>query len=248
MRSRHDRGFTLIELLVAMTLISMVMAGAYIGFSSTIRQLRIGEADLQTFQDARTGLTIMTQEIRNIVPGTGHLIEGTSDELLFYSVTTPMHAAEEQEAQLMQIRYRLNRNSHVVIREERTIEGGLPARTGGDDFLQDDSIELGSTYRFELAENIAELNFRYVWHIYPDDNALMPATETGAAPPEITVSTVDELPLDTGLPQAIVVSFAFRNEESRRNRGPSFTETVVFRGPTDLLDDEDISSALEHQA
>ena len=239
-RTTHDEGFTLAELLVASLLLSIVMAAVYTAFSSSVRLWRLGEANIQTYQDARTSLTIMTREIQNIVPGAAHLMEGTNDTLEFFAVTPPMDVDEDSEPRVLCIQYRTKKDpdpdgkGSILVREERIVKSPLPSAPPDEGEIESTIIKMGNEKDFDLASGVKNFEIRYIWRA-PEERPNAIPTEGPPAPVEFTV--LDEHPKGAGIPQGIRIELTLLdpNEESGET---TFTTCAVFRGATTELDRE----------
>lgn len=170
------KGFTLIELLVAMTLFSVVMAAIYAAFGTGARVWRIGERDVEVFQDARVALMLMSKELRCAFPEAGHLFFGEddrsgdrdNDKLEFYTVRPPLEPKGGREARILKVSYYVDEarggRGYVLKREEQIVTGRIPTekevKSRGK---RERPIEMEKAWDCVLASNVDSLNFRYSW-------------------------------------------------------------------------------------
>lgn len=229
-------GFTLMELVVSSLLISIVLAGIYSAFSTALRTSRIGEAGMRNYQSARIATAVFEQELQCVVTGSEHLFEGEDDEVLFYSLASPMDVEEGEYARVMQVRYRTKEDRHsrdkILVREEAIVDGPLPVpEPGREDDVDSDTLKLKNKESFELASGIKDVEISYYW--------ARPKTEESAedaafadAPPEFLI--LEENDKGWGLPQAVkmVMTVADPNDEDEET---TFTTFVAFQGPTTPL-------------
>jgi prepilin-type N-terminal cleavage/methylation domain-containing protein len=237
---RSEAGFTLAELLVATLLISLVMSGVYFAFSSSIRLWRNGEADLQTFQDARTSMTIMTRELMQMLEGAGHLMEGDDNEIKFYAVSPPFHSDGEYEGpRILEITYRTRPNANgpgrILVREEREVEGAMPMRPKDDTDIDAFRVKRGPSRKFDLAEGVLDFELTYIWIGEQETPGL------GAELPEPEVYELDEHREGDGIPQGIRISLTLTDEGAESGK-TKFTTYAVFQGPTDQYEEPGILS------
>jgi len=231
---RKHRGFTLVELLVACTLLSVVLGGVYVAFSSSVRLWRSGEANLRTYQDARTAMTIMTRELESIVPGTVHLCQGKEDEFEFYAVAPSFDVEEDALPRLMWVKYRLKQDADVgktLVREERMVQSSLPppARPGDMDGTR---VGLGRRQTFDLASGVLDFDLRYVWVVQDEEQLDALDDEPSDAPVAVMMAeTHDE---GTGLPQGIHLSLTLEDPNAADGE-TTFRTLLSFRGPTRQL-------------
>lgn len=238
----NDAGFTLVELLVASMLLAIVMTGVYMCFSSTIRLWRLGEANIQTYQDARTALTIMTREFQNIVPGTGYLAEGTNDKFTFFAVAPPLDVDENSEPRVLKIQYRTRKDPNgkgkILLREERVVKSALPSEPPDKGEIDRTIIKLAHEKDFDLAYGVKNFELRYYW--VPPKKEVQDATETGPPQP-VKFIVRDEHPEGSGIPQGIRIELTLidANAESGER---TFTTYVVFHGQTTQLKDDSLET------
>lgn len=237
-----EAGFTLAELLVATMLLTIVMSGVYVCFSSTVRLWRLGEANIATYQDARTALSIMTRELQNVVPGTAHLVEGGNDDFTFFAVTPPLDVDENSQPQVIQIQYRTrkdpNGEGRILLREERLVKSPLPSKPPGDGEIDRTIIKMASEKDFELAYGVKNFELRYYW--IPPEDSVQDATNSGPpAPVEFIVR--DDHPKGSGIPQGIRIELTLLDDNSESGE-TTFTTVVVFRGETTELEEDSIET------
>ena len=169
-RARQRRaGFTLVELVVASTLLTIVLAGVYTTFSTSLRVWRSAESNYQTYEDARRAFGFLVRELRSIPQDALHLVKGSDDAIEFVTLTQPMYVEGAGAERLMFVRYRLvseQRGGPMVLqREEALVEGPLPRDRQMDDLGQPLAIALGRAHDFELASGVEDLSFYYMWAV-----------------------------------------------------------------------------------
>lgn len=235
MRSnKKHSGFTLVELLVACTLLSVVMGGIYVAFSSTVRLWRSGEANLRTYQDARTAMTIMTRELERIAPRTGHLCKGKDDEFEFFAVAQSLDVEEDALPRMMWIKYRLKQDAGVgktLVREERTVESSLPPADSKDD-IDATRVKLGRKHTFDLASGVLGFDIRYVW--VPQEEEQLDSLDDEPSDAPVALVMAEEHDQGTGLPQGIQLSLTL-DDPNAEDGETTFRTLLTFRGPTTLL-------------
>jgi prepilin-type N-terminal cleavage/methylation domain-containing protein len=233
MRRPSNAGFTLAELLVATLLSTLVMSGVYFSFSSSIRLWRNGERDLQTYQDARTSMTIMSQELMRMLEGAGHLMEGDDNEIAFYAVTPPFDPDEADGERILWIRYRVrpdaSRPGDELVREERLVESPMPKRPKDESEIDTSVIKHGRKRTFELASGVLDFELTYLWTGEQEEsNSLDP----NAPLPEVEIYELDEHREGDGIPQGIRISLTLADQDAPKGRS-TFTTYAIFQGPTD---------------
>ena len=233
---RHNAGFTLAELLVASTVLAIVLGTVYTAFSSSVNMWKIGEANIQTYQDARTSLDIVTRELQNMVPGAAHLFAGTKDEFAFYAVTRPMNVEDGADPQVLWIKYRVKADpdgeGKLLIREERPVESPLPSKPPREGEIDKTLVKLGSESQFELAEGVKKLEFHYYWLEPQEDAGLFGKPITTPAKFNIR----DEHEEKSGIPQAIRIDLTLLDANAEKGE-TRFSTYAVMHGPTTLLTD-----------
>ncbi|GMW02734.1 MAG: hypothetical protein AMXMBFR84_38700 [Candidatus Hydrogenedentota bacterium] len=236
---RHS-GFTLAELLVAVSILTLVMTAAYMAFSSGIRLWRLGEANLQTYQDARTSMAIMTRELQNFVPGAAHLFEGEDSEFVFYAVTPPMHPAEGSDAQVLWIRYRLRNDAtqkgRTLVREERVVEDPLPSRPPEGGKIDRTRVRLGLRRSFDLANGVRDFSIEYLWQPPADLEQEADATQAGQPPVPVAFIVQDHLGEGDGMPQGIRLRLTLYDPNAD-DGDTTFTAFVNVNGPSTRLEE-----------
>lgn len=241
-RTRRD-GFTLAELLVATTLAAIVMASVYTAFSTTIRLWRIGEVNIETFQDGRIALGIMRRDLYRMVPHSWHLMEGDEDSIEFFTVAQPMDVDTGTFPRLMWVRYELRRQSsasgrnYVLVREEREVRGELPLKVPGQ--VGDAPAvrtKLGRRHSFEIAKEVRDLKFDYIWVPVPAPRG---PQEFTAPPQEVEPRSYDEPQMELGKPQAIRVTLKL-TEPIEDGEEYEFATTVTYRDSLPSLTADDL--------
>ncbi len=166
---RHSAGFTLVELIVASTLMTIVLAGVYTTFSTSVRVWRSGESNYQTYEDARRDFGFLVRELRAIPQDARHFVNGSEDRIEFITFARPMRVENGDWERLMRVRYRLvseRRGGAMTLeREEALVEGPLPMAGQIDDLGQPLKIAMGRSYDFSLASGVKGLSFYYMWAI-----------------------------------------------------------------------------------
>lgn len=236
-RSDIQAGFTLAELLVASVILSLVLSGVYFTFSSSIRLWRNGESDLQTYQDARTSMTIMTRELLQLLEGAGHLIEGDDNEIEFFAVAPPMHVGDLDGPRVLKIRYRTrpdaDHEGRTLVREERLVESPMPARPPEEGEIDDSVVKLGRGRVFELAYGVLDFEITYLWVEETDEEA-DPLGEDESET-VFKVHHLDEHRQGDGIPQAIRIALTLADANAE-DGSTTFTTYAVFQGPTDAYE------------
>lgn len=170
------KGFTLIELLVAMTLFSVVMTAVYGAFSTGARVWRVGERDMQTFQDARVALMLMSKELRCAFPEAGHLFFGEddrsgdrdNDRVEFFTVRPPLEPKKDREARILKVSYYVDEarggRGYVLKREEQIVTGTIPTeKQTAARGKRERPIKMEKPWRCVLATNVDSLDVGYSW-------------------------------------------------------------------------------------
>ncbi len=225
-RARRRRaGFTLVELIVASTLLTIVMAGVYTTFSTSVRVWRSGESNYQTYEDARRAFGFLVRELRAIPQDALHLVNGSEDMIEFVTLAQPMHVESGDWERLMLVRYRLvseGRGGAITLRrEEALVEGPLPVAGQTDDLGQPLEMALGRSYDFMLASGVERLSFYYMWALVK------------LRPPEMPpawAEMVGDTVVEAGLPETIEVTLVLHDPGSVSGGFEStFTDVVTFR-------------------
>jgi prepilin-type N-terminal cleavage/methylation domain-containing protein len=233
-------GFTLAELLVATTIITIVMTAVYTSFSSSVRVWRMGEQNFPAYQDARTALSIMTHEIQNIVPGSGHLFEGKHNEFTCFVIAQPMDVTEGEAARVLWVHYRIrqkrNEAGNELVREEAVVDGPLPLHFPDEGLAEDsgsDKIDLKRKRIFTIAEGVKDFELRYYWLAKPSEDMQMLAAnprllEEGEE--QVFVPQMkDEVPSRWGQPAGMEIAVTF-SDPSSPQKETTFTTRAAFRG------------------
>lgn len=230
----RKRGFTLAEVLVATALLTIIMTSVYSALNTTLRVRRMGEAQLHTYQDARTTLDIIARETNCFLGGAEHLFQGSDDEFEFFAVTQPMNVDEGKGPRVLFIRYRLGKSGkeRVIYREEAVVKDALPLRRLGEEEPVDRTrIKLGRKRKFEFAAGVRDFRVEYIWMPKPEPH--------GPNEPPLPVEPVvlDENREGWGLPQGMRLFLTIDDEHDVRGE-TTFTASIVFHGPTSHFDAE----------
>ncbi len=241
MNHRPNAGFTLAELLVATLITTLVMSGVYFAFSSSIRLWRNGEQDLQTYQDARTSMTILSRELMQMLEGAGHLMEGDDNEISFYAVAPPFHTDEGEGARIIWVRYRTKPDAsargRILVREERIVESPMPLRPKDDTEIDSTVVKRGRKRIFEIASGVLDFELTYLWVGEEEEQDAI----SSDAPESAEVFELDEHNEGDGIPQGIRIALTLADEVAPKRR-TTFTTYAVFQGPTDKFEDAEESS------
>lgn len=233
MQRRCNDGFTLAELLVATLLTTLVMSGVYFAFSSSVRLWRNGERDLQTYQDARTSMTIINRELMQMLEGAGHLMEGDDNEIAFYAVAPSFHNSEGEGARIIWVRYRTKADAsargRILVREERIVESAMPMRPKDDGAIDSTVVKHGRKRIFEMASGVLDFELTYLWTGAEEE---ADALDANAPPPPVEIHELDEHREGDGIPQGIRISLTLADDGAPKGR-TTFTNYAVFQGPTD---------------
>ncbi|GMU92562.1 MAG: hypothetical protein AMXMBFR4_16200 [Candidatus Hydrogenedentota bacterium] len=239
---RSNSGFTLAELLVASTVLAILLGAVYTAFTSSVNLWKLGEANIHTYQDARTSLSMITTELQNMAAGASHLFVGDNEEFEFYAVTTPMNVEDGTHPRVLWIRYRLKSDprgeGRILLREERPVESALPSGPPEDGGIDDPIIQLGRESEFELATGVKDFELRYYW--LPPSEPGAPASGQ-AAPGQASFIVRDEHPKKSGIPQAIKIELTLIDPNAESGL-TTFATYAVFRGPTTRLDKDSFST------
>ena len=231
-----EAGFTLAELLVATVILSLVMTGVYMAFSSSIRLWRLGEANLHTYQDARTSFAIMTREFSNIVSGAARFIEGDDKEIQLVTLAPPLDVEAGDDERLLWVRYRFvrrfPRDESVLLREERVVESPLAAAKPDEDTGELDlaALDLGRRRQFELAGGAAAFNLSYFWGLPAEkEPGIGRAPTRGAgAPAPLSFVRLDRHKMGWGMPHAIGISLTLHDPGADSGE-TTFETRLTFR-------------------
>lgn len=221
---RRADGFTLAELIVATTLMTIVMTAVYVAFGSTLRSWRLAETQVQTFQDVRYAMGIMSRELNSVLGGTEHLFEGKHNEFEFITVGLPMNVEKEEGARVLWVRYHLDRAKKALVRQEAEIKAPLPPAPESGQRFDRGRIKKGRSHSFVMASGVRDFEVRYQW---------IPLSEIKPGQPPAWVNPVvmDKNKVGWGLPQGISVSFAVDDSTAESER-VAFKYALAFRGPT----------------
>lgn len=219
-------GFTLVELIVASTLLTIVLAGVYTTFSTSVRVWRSAESNYQTYEGARRAFGFLVRELRAIPQDALHLVKGSEDTIEFVTLAQPMYVEDARSERLMFVRYRLvsgGRDGGMMLRrEEALVEGPLPLDRQADGLGQPLGITLGRPHDFELASGVEDLSFYYMWAVaQPQLSNARPAW----------AEIVGDGVVEGGLPEAIEVTLVLHDPGNVSGDFEStFTDVVTFRG------------------
>jgi len=217
------------ELLVATTLLTIVMTAVYTAFGNTIRQWRIAEKDKNLYQDGRVAMSILKREMNCIMGGSEHLFEGEDDEVTFIAVTQPMCLEDSDGTRLLQIKYR--RNGKEFVREEAEVKKPLPPPPAEGEEVEE-GADVGDGKTFKLLHTAKKLQFTYYW-LPPEENPEDP-------PVPMDPVEIDRNQRGWGLPQGVKVSLTLQDKDDEDAEPMTFTEFIVFRGPTTPYDEKRI--------
>lgn len=230
-------GFTLAELLVASIMMTIVMTAVYTTFNSTIRSWRRGEANYQTYENARMSLGLLTRELQAVPPGTHHLFSGTKDELVFITLSPPMNVEDADGVRVLWVRYRVKPGRRrgeggTLVRQEALVESALSIQSEPGGLVDTTRLKLGRKHELDLATGVLDLDLRYCW-------APPPRRSQGGAPQRVQMIVARENLEGQGLPRGIKVSLTLLDPGSVSGRnGTTFSSFVVFRGKTTSLRDD----------
>ena len=173
-RIKNQKGFTLLELILAMSIVAIVVALGLGGVRLGIAARDVGEQKVDIYQRLRIISEQLKQKLQstypvfvsqiNGVPGSKASLsskkilafEGNSDSIRFVTFSTPMSASDPKTL-MHEVKFYIGKhpetNQNGVILMERDI-------SNGDTFSKveprSDSIQY-----FVMAENVAQLKFRY---------------------------------------------------------------------------------------
>ena len=171
---KNQKGFTLLELILAMSIVAIVVALGLGGVRLGIAARDVGEQKVDIYQRLRIISEQLKQKLQstypvfvsqiNGVPGSKASLsskkilafEGNSDSIRFVTFSTPMSASDPKTL-MHEVKFYIGKhpetNQNGVILMERDI-------SNGDTFSKveprSDSIQY-----FIMAENVAQLKFRY---------------------------------------------------------------------------------------
>lgn len=236
---KNQRGFTLVELIVASTLMTLVLSGVYLTFSTAVRAWRAGESNYAPYQDARRALGILERDLNGIPLNAQHLVVGNRDTLEFVTLAAPMDVEAAQGAQLLQVRYRITEVDDIdcLVREEALVVPPLPAVPAEGDRGLPGRINVGRSTPFVLAQNVVSFNLAYFWPA--PDLTLRPP---GVPPKPVPILTATSV--DYALPQGISVQLILRDEGNLSNeQQTAFGRTVTLQIPVSSVPDALLRSA-----
>jgi len=173
-RFKNQKGFTLLELILAMSIVAIVVALGLGGVRLGIAARDVGEQKVDIYQRLRIISEQLKQKLQstypvfvsqiNGVPGTTASLsskkilafEGNTDSIRFVTFSTPMSASDPKTL-MHEVKFYIGKHPETsqngVILMERDI-------SKGDTFSKieprSDSIQY-----FVMAENVAQLKFRY---------------------------------------------------------------------------------------
>ncbi len=235
-RTGRRAGFTLAELVVTTTILTLVMTAVYTAFGSTLRAWRRGEANLQSYQDGRTSMSILARELGCILGGSEHLFEGKHNELEFFTVSPPMDIKKGEDARVLWVRYHYNRTGHTLMRQEAVVEKPLPLQPAEGAELDKTRVKLGKKHSFDLAakDNVLGLEITYYW--------VPPVERVADEPPEwVEPIEMKENRQGWGLPQGLRATLTVRDANSQSGKA-TFSFRTAFRGPTTPYNEERLGS------
>ncbi|MBI2425218.1 MAG: prepilin-type N-terminal cleavage/methylation domain-containing protein [Candidatus Hydrogenedentes bacterium] len=215
----NRNGFTLVELLVASLLMSVVMAGVYTLFYSTIGTWKAVDSGYDMPRAARNLSSLVESDYSNVLYAAGHLFEGAGDTMTLFAVLYPMDVEKPEGRHLMRVRYTYNRSRKMVTREEALVDAALPAVPPPDVEIDDTRIQLKDEKEMVVAKNVRRFNLRYVWlpnvgTDFPDGPP--PWTEPIFAPRHRE---------KWGLPQGIELSLEMQDPEGKK---PPYATRVLI--------------------
>jgi prepilin-type N-terminal cleavage/methylation domain-containing protein len=204
---KNRSGFTLVEILVATTLLAVVMTAVYTLFFGVIQSWRNIENDHGHHRKARNVLALIQREYDNVFAPAAHLTEGTSTEITFFVLAPPMLAEDSTGPHLMRVRYRFERNTGQLEREEALVEAALPATIENPDEFDRGRIQIKRSERVVVARGLEDFNISYVWMPRPN-GAYWRETPVDVEP---LLATHHRIPW--GLPQALDVYLSYRADD-----------------------------------
>lgn len=229
-------GFTLAELVVTTTILTLVMTAVYTAFGTTLRAWRRGEANLESYQDGRTSMSILARELGCILGGSEHLFEGKRHELEFFTVAPPMDLKKGEDARVLWVRYRYNATGHTLVRQEAVVEKPLPLQPADGTELDKTRVSLRKKQSFDLAskKNVLGFDITYYW---------VPPTERKKDEPPTWIVPIEmeESRQGWGLPQGLRATLTVRDPNSEKGK-TTFTFRTAFRGPTTPYNEERLGS------
>lgn len=250
-QSRRRQGFTLAELLVAVGLLSIVMTAVYVSFNSAVRVWRTSEKDLNVYQDARIAMSIMTNDLQNVVGRAVHLVEGDTNSIEFFAVVPPMAVEDDAGPRIMWVQYHVkpdpNEKGGTIVREERVVESEIPLNIPPDDEnlvqtlheVKATRIRMGDKKKFDLVSGVLNFDLSYYWIPPPDQ----PKDPTQSLKPEVLPPVIlTKNPAGRGLPQAVGIDIALFDPTPGKKR-INVSTVVAFKGPTTPYDENKLGQS-----
>lgn len=230
---KRNSGFTLVELIVASTLMALVLGGVYVTFSTAVRSWRSGEANYQTYEDARRALGLLDRELHGIPSDAIHLVTGTRTSLEFVTMSQPLDVETASSERLLRVQYRYkgDRSGGVLMRTEALVEGPLPGTPIPPSRELPVGLKTGRSHEFEIARGVRALEFSYSW-AGPPQPAL-----PGMPPAPVRILTDNRTYL--ALPEIVSTRLELDDPGNLANNERSvFTLRTTFRGPVSLIPDD----------
>jgi prepilin-type N-terminal cleavage/methylation domain-containing protein len=172
--SKNQSGFTLLELILSLAIVAIIVALGLGGVRLGITARDVGEQKVDTYQRLRIISEQLTQKLQSTYPvfvsqkdgvplsqGSSSLkrilaFEGQSDSIRFVTFATPMTASDPtnvtHEAQFYIGEHPETGQSGVILMERNISDGNIFSKIDTDS---------DSTQYFVLAENVAQMTFRY---------------------------------------------------------------------------------------
>lgn len=217
------------ELIVATTLLAIVMAAVYTALNSTLRIGRLGETDLNTYQDARTALAILSRELNCIVRDSEEFFVGTDNEFEFFAVVPPMAVEEGKGPRVLWVHYRYNPSTKTLFREEAVVKDALPSRRPDEETVDRSRIKLGRKRKFEFVTDVLGFDVSYYW-IPPESDEEKARRKNDEPPVPITPFVLKESRDGWGRPQGVRVRLTLQDPNAESGRA-AFENLVTFRTP-----------------
>ncbi len=247
MAKGRKKGFTLAELLVASTLVAIVMGSVYTAFYSSIRIWRLGEENMNAYQDARIASNMVRNDLVRMMPYSWHLFEGDDSEFGFYTITPPLDVETGVIPRIMWVHYEVKKDGDGALleRDEQPVEGPLPLQYPGMEEAPDikTKVDLGDKETFTVSTNILKMKVEYIWLPAP------PEIPEGGAPTEseaeeeaatLAEPVVKDEPMeDWDKPQAMRITFLVHDTREEKET-TTFTAYIPFNGSPPTLTAEDM--------
>lgn len=240
---KRQHGFTLAELLVATMLLSIVMTAVYTLVYSVISSWRTVEENYDVYRDARNAFTIMQREFDSVIAG--HLFEGEKDELTLFTVSEPFNMklrSWKEGRRLLQVRYRVNKGDHTLVREEGLVTNALPMVLPEEGQIAKDRISVKNKKRFEIASNVRDFSLEYVWVPAPTERDRTKPPQ----PIEHIVVNKHDKRWRLGLPQAVRVTLTLVDPKDKKNEH-EVESLIPIRTMTGRYDVEKLKSTLKDE-